>query len=129
AGVAEAPAAGNVGERLRPPAESTRVVEVKARRSEQVGPVIILELEHAPDEREAVRMDAGRGEADHGVPGRDRAAVDQLARVDDTDARPGEVELALAVDAGQLGGLAADERDAGLAADLGGTLDELCDPV
>ena len=39
----------------------------------------------------------------------------------------GEVELALAVDAGQLGGLAADERDAGLAADLGGALDELGD--
>ena len=39
----------------------------------------------------------------------------------------GEVELALGVDAGQLGRLAADERDACLAADLGGAVDELGD--
>ena len=45
--------------------------------------------------------------------------------VDDADARRGEVELALAVDPGELGGLAADERNAGVAADLGRALDEL----
>ena len=39
----------------------------------------------------------------------------------------GEVELALAVDAGQLGRLAADERAAGRAADLGRALDQLGD--
>ena len=58
-------------------------------------------------------------------PRRDRRAVDELVAVDDADARAGEVELALAVDAGQLGGLAADERDARLAAHLGRALDEL----
>ena len=44
---------------------------------------------------------------------------------DEPDARPGEVELALAVDARHLGRLAAEERAAGLAADLGRALDEL----
>ncbi len=39
---------------------------------------------------------------------------------------PGEVELAVAVDAGQLGRLAADERDARFAADLRRPFDELC---
>ena len=54
-------------------------------------------------------------------------AVDQRVAVDDADARAGEVELVLAVDAGQLRRLAADQRDARRAADLGGALDELGD--
>src|SRR5262249_5064556 len=43
------------------------------------------------------------------------------------DARPGEVKLVLAVDARQLGGLAAHERAARLTADAGSALDELGD--
>ena len=68
-------------------------------------------------------MDACRREAEHDVAGLDRGAVERL--VDDADARAGEVELAVAVDPGQLGRLAADERDAGLAADLRRSFDEL----
>ena len=68
-------------------------------------------------------MRAGRGEAEHYVSRLDRGAVERL--VDDADARPGEVELSFPVDAGQLGGLAADERDAGASADLGRAVDEL----
>ena len=60
-------------------------------------------------------------------PGRQREPSTSRSRVDDPDARAGEVELLVAVDAGQLGGLAADERAAGLAADLGGAFDELRD--
>ena len=74
-------------------------------------------------------MDAGRREADHRVAGDDVAPVDELVAVDDADAGAGEVELAVAVDPGKLGRLAADERDAGCAADLGGSFDELRDLV
>ena len=121
--VAEDAAAGDVREGARPAAEAAYVVEVEPRRREQVGAVVVLGLEHAPDEREAVRVDSRRREADHDVAGLDRRAVERL--VDDADAGSGEVELSVAVDAGQLGRLAADERDAGGAADLGGALDEL----
>ena len=41
--------------------------EVEARRREEVVAVVVLVLEHAPNEREAVRVDAGRRKADHGV--------------------------------------------------------------
>jgi hypothetical protein len=68
---------------------------------------------------------AGRREADHDVARGDRGAVERLG--DHADARAREVELALRVDAGQLGGLAADERDARRAADFGSALDELGD--
>ena len=60
-------------------------------------------------------------------PGRQREPSITSVGVDDPDARAGEVELLLAVDAGQLGGLAADERAAGLATDGGGAVDELRD--
>ena len=116
-------AAGDVRERARAAAEPADDVEVEARRREQVRAVVVLLLEHAPDEREAVRVDAGRREADHDVAGLDRGAVERL--VDDADARAGEVELAVAVDARELGRLAADERDARLTADLRRAFDEL----
>ena len=72
-------------------------------------------------------MDARRKKADHRVAGLDAGAIDHLVAVDDPDARGGEVKLFLAVDARQLGRLAANERDARSAADLGGALDELGD--
>ena len=74
-------------------------------------------------------MDTGRREADHRVSGDDVAPVDELVAIDDADAGAGEVELAVAVDPGELGRLAPDEGDAGRAADLGGAFDELRDLV
>ena len=58
-------------------------------------------------------------------PGLDARAVDQPLALHDADARAREVELLVAVDAGQLGGLATQDRAARLAADLCGALDEL----
>ena len=72
-------------------------------------------------------MDAGGGEPDHPVAGGDCRAVDEVVSLDDPDAGAGQVELAFAVDPGQLCGLAADERDARRPADLGRAVDELCD--
>ena len=108
-------------------AQAAHVVEVEPRRREQVVAVVVVLLEDAPDEREAVRVHAGRREADDDVAGLDRRAVEQRVAIDDADARAGEVELVLAVDARQLGRLAADERAAGRAADLRRAFDELGD--
>ena len=41
------PAAGDVRESVRPVAQAPDVVEVEPRRREQVGPVVVLDLEHA----------------------------------------------------------------------------------
>src|SRR5208282_6663541 len=65
-------------------------------------------------EGEAVGMEAGGGEADDGVAGADRFAVDDLGAVDDADDGADEVVIGTVVDAGHLGGLAADEGAAGL---------------
>ncbi len=127
--VARDPAARHVRERLRPAAQRPRHVEVEARRSEQVGAVVVLVLEHLADEREAVRVHAGRREADHDVAARHGGAVDDVVLRDHPDTGAGEVELAVPVDARQLRGLAADERHAGRATDLGRALDELGDLV
>ena len=108
-------------------AQAADVVEVEPGRRKQVGSVVVLLGQHAADEREAVRVHAGRREPDHGVAGLYARAVDQVGAVDDADAGGGEVELALAVDARELRRLAADQRTAGRAADLGGALDELGD--
>ena len=51
-------------------------------------------------------------------------AVDDTVALDEPDARARDVQLVLAVDAGQLRGLAADQRDARGAADLGRTFDQ-----
>ena len=70
-------------------------------------------------------MHAGRRKPDDDVAGHDPRAVDHVVPRDGADARAREVELALRVDVGQLGRLAADQRDAGGTADLGRALDEL----
>ena len=67
------------------------------------------------------------GKADDVVARAHRRAVDDAVALDDPDAGRREVELALAVDARQLGRLAADQRDARSPADLGGPLDQLGD--
>ena len=108
-------------------AQPADVVEVQARRGEQVGAVVVLDLEDAAHEREAVRVDAGGRQADDDVAALDARAVDQAVALDDPDARAREVELLVAVDAGQLRRLAADERAARGAADVRHPLDELRD--
>ena len=69
---------------------------------------------------------ARRGQPDDVVPSGDGRAVDQPVALDDPDAGGGEVELALVIHP-RLGRLAADQRDARFAADLGGALDEVGD--
>ncbi len=73
----------------------------------------------AADERKAVRMDSGRSEPENRVAGADRAAVEQSLALDRADAEAGEVVIALGIHPRHLGGLAADQRAAGLAAALG----------
>src|SRR6185312_10593267 len=58
--------------------------------------------------------------------GRASRAVDQVVPHDESDAGSCEVELVLAIHAGQLGGLASDQHAACPAADLGGSFDEVC---
>ena len=67
------------------------------------------------------------GEADHGVAGLDRAPSTSSSRSTTPTQVPAKSSSPVAVDAGQLGGLAADERDARRAAHLGRALDELGD--
>ena len=73
--------------------------------------------------------DAGGRQPDEDVPRDDRRAVDHAIALDDADARPCKVELALPVDARQLGSLPADQRHARHAADVGSALHELHDLV
>ena len=72
-------------------------------------------------------MDACRREPDDDVARLDPRAVDQVATIDDPDARAGEVELLVSVDARQLRRLAAEQRAAGGPADLRRPLDQLGD--
>ena len=77
-------------------------------------------LEHdLARERVAVRVQARRRQPDHDVAGGEVARAAGSRALDDADAEPGEVVVAAVIEAGQLGGLAADERAAGLAAALG----------
>ena len=111
-------------------AQGADLLEVEAGRREQEVGVEVRVADQRADEREPVRVDPRRAEAD------DHVAllavlrpVDEILALDDADAGAGEVELLVAVDPGQLGGLAADERAAGGAADFRGTLDELGDEL
>ena len=92
-------------------AQAADVVEVEPRRREQVGAVVVLVLEHAADEREAVRVDAGRREADRR---RRRRSTREPSITRSRSTMPTHVPAKssslVAVDAGQLGRLAADER-------------------
>src|SRR5919108_6635944 len=97
-------AAGDVGEpvdvRLRP--QPTDVVEVEARGREQVVAFVVLLLEDSPDEGESVRVHAGGGKPDDSVARLDARAVHDSLALDEPHARAREVELLVAVDAGQL---------------------------
>ena len=77
------------------------------------------------DERKAVGMHAGGGEAEDDVAGRARrVAGDQRAALDRADREAGEIVVALGVHAGHLRGLAADQRAAGFAAAVGDAGDD-----
>ena len=110
---------------VSPSAQPANVLEVEPRRREQVVAVVVLVCEHAPNEREAVCVHARRRKAEHEVAGSPVRTVDDAFAIDDTDARPREVELVIAVDPGQLRRLTAEQHAAGGPADLGHALDEL----
>src|SRR3954471_4070894 len=101
--VAENAAARHVGEPERAAAQPPRHVEVEPRRREQVGAVVVLLLEHASDEGEAVRVDPRRRKAENDVARGDPGAVDKRLALHDPDTGRGEVELLLAVHVRHLG--------------------------
>jgi hypothetical protein len=73
----------------------------------------------AADEAVAVAVDARRGEAEDHVSGDNLVSGQHLIALDRADAEAGEVIVAIAIHARHFGGLAADQRAAGLAAALG----------
>ena len=79
----------------------------------------------AARERVAVGVQAGRRQADQHVAGRDAPAVDQSLALDDADDEAGEVVFAVGVEARHLGGLAAEQRAAVLAARARESFDDL----
>ena len=102
---------------------------VDARRREQVAGRVarrVVALEQAPDQREAVGVRAARGQADDRVADRDdaRAVDDAVCARRSPTQKPARSMSSSAVHAGQLGGLAAEQRAAGLAAAVGDALDE-----
>ena len=127
--VAEDAAAGDMCECLDvgTRAQLAHLVDVELVRREQEVGVEVAVAEERPHEREPVRVQAERRQAEDDVAGLDARAVDHLVALDDPDARAREVELLLAVDAGHLRGLAAEERATRGAAGLRGSLDELRD--
>ena len=68
-------------------------------------------------------MDSVRREAQNDVAVRNTAAVNHLTALYRTNRKACEIELAVAVHAGHLGGLAADKRAAGLTAPIRDTGD------
>ena len=81
------------------------------------------------DQGEAVGVQAAGLQTDEQVPLLEGGAVDHLVLVHQTHGEAGQVVLVLAVHAGHLGGLAADEGAAGLAATLGDAGDDLLDAL
>ena len=78
-----------------------------------------------PGQAEAVRVQPGRGHADHQVVGLDRPAVDHPLFLGHADAEAGQVVIAGGVDVGQDGRLAAQQGAVGLDAAGGDALDDL----
>ena len=127
--VAENAAPGHVRERPHVGVcpQVTNLVEVETVwRKQQLGVEVAVTDERA-HEREPVRVQPARRKPDHHVARLAARAVDHAIPFDEADAGPREVELCLLIDPGQLGGLAADEHATCGTADLGGSLDELCD--
>ena len=81
---------------------------------------------NAPRQRVAVGVQSGRGQADRARrPARCVWPSIRRSRAHDADDEPGDVVLAVGVEAGHLGGLAAEQRAAVLAAAVGEPLDDL----
>ena len=78
-----------------------------------------------PRQAEAVRVQPGRGHADHHVVGLDRPAVDHPLLLGHADAEAGQVVIAGGVDVGQDGRLAAQQGAVGLDAAVRDALDDL----
>ena len=79
----------------------------------------------SPGEAVAVRVQAGRGDADRHVVGLDRPAVDHPLALGHADAEAGQVVIAGGVDVGQNGRLAAQQGAVGLDAAVGDPVDDL----
>ncbi len=69
-------------------------------------------------------MEPGRGQAEDDVAGRDAAAVDDGVALDRAHGEARQIVVAARIHAGHLGGLAADQRAARLAAALGDAGDD-----
>ena len=95
----------------------------------RLGEVQVPLRDERPDEREAVGVQPGGGQADDRVTRPDRAAVDDVGPLDDADAAPGQVELVRVHETGMLRGLATDEGASGVAAAGGDRPDQLADPL
>ena len=76
------------------------------------GEVRLCALDDLAHEREAVRVDAARGETQHHVARGDRAAVDDLALFDRAHRETGQVVFAVGVHARHFGRFTADQRAA-----------------
>ncbi len=84
-------------------------------------PGILHDLAH---QRKAVGVHAGRRKPDHRVARRDIRPRQQRAALGRADRKAGEVVVAVLVEAGHLGGLAADQRAAGFPAAFGDAGDD-----
>ena len=93
--------------RLRPVVERGRRVQVYAG-----------EINHLAHQRIAVGVDPRRGEPQDDVPGRDILPWQQAIAFRRADRKPGKVIVAVLVDPGHLGGLAANQGTSGLPAAL-----------
>ena len=79
------------------------------------------------DEGVAVGMHAVGGEPQHDVAGLDAHRVDGACEFNHADGEAGKIEIITGVDAGHLGGLAAEERAAGLSTPLGDALEQVAE--
>jgi hypothetical protein len=77
----------------------------------------------------AVAVQPARAQAERDVAGADAARSEHLGAVDDADGEGGEVVVAVGVEARQLGGLAAEQRAAGLATAVDDAADQRLDEV
>ena len=82
-------------------------------------------VEHLAGQGKPVRVQARRGHPDDGVAGLHPRAVEDLALLHHADAEAGQIVFTARVEAGQLGGFAADQRASGPQASLGDALDHL----
>jgi len=77
--------------------------------------------EGAPCQGEAVGMEPGRGEADHGIPRAHRRRVGKAPSIDQSHGEPGHLDLAGAIHIGHFRRLASEQRTAGFPARRGDT--------